>query len=119
MNKIYAEIFLTAKVTDHPLKINLNDYSISFCELVKHTCLELMLGSNRYVFTLLKDMNYNRMTFYLTDRLYNQKMNYTIFNNQTPQHFLLSDDTEYSHHFIIEPLTKEQSRLFPPEKIFI
>jgi hypothetical protein len=101
MNKIYAEIFLTTKVTDQPLKIHIDDSFITFSDIVKHNCLEVILGSNRYVLTLLKDMNYNRMTFYLTDRLYNQKMNYTIFNNQTAQHFLFSDDSEYSHHFIV------------------
>lgn len=52
--------------------------------------------------TLLKDMNNNRITFYLTDSLYNQKVNYTMFNNKTDKYFLLSDDTEYSHHFIVE-----------------
>jgi len=60
-------------------------------------------------------MNHNKITFYLTDRLYNQKMAYTIFSNPTAQHFLLTDDSEYSHHFIVE----EEVRSSPPEKVFI
>ena len=95
-------MFLTSKVTDHPLRIHIDSNTLVFSELIKKNNQELVLNSHRYVLTLLKDMNYNRITFYLTDRLYNQKMSYTIFNNTTPQHFLLSDDSEYSHHFIIE-----------------
>lgn len=44
-------------------------------------------------------MNNNKITFYLTDRLFNQKLHYTIFNNETKAHFLLTDDFEYAPHF--------------------
>jgi hypothetical protein len=102
MNKIYAEIFLTTKVTDHPLRVRLDQQTLLFSDLIKQNSKELLLPPNRYILTLLKDMNYSRITFYLTDRLYNQKMSYTLFHNLTSKHFLLSDDTEYSHHFIVD-----------------
>jgi hypothetical protein len=60
-----------------------------------------MVGADRYVFTLLKDMNYNRLTFYLTDKIYSKSLNYTIINNASSKQFLLTDDSEYLHHFII------------------
>ena len=70
-----------------------------------------MVGTDRYVFTLLKDMNYNRLTFYLTDKIYSKTQNYTIMNNTSSKHFLLTDDSEYLHHFIIE---KEVDKSAPP-----
>jgi hypothetical protein len=75
-----------------------------------------MIGPDRYVFTLLKDTNYNRLTFYLTDKIYNKTQNYTIMNNTSNKNFLLTDDSEYLHHFIIE---KEVDQSTPPSKIFV
>lgn len=102
INKIYAEIFLTAKVTDDPLKIHISGNVVILTEIIKQSSSEFMVGGDRYVFTLLKDMNYNRITFYLTDKIYSKTLNYTIMNNTSHKNFLLTDDSEYIHHFIVE-----------------
>lgn len=80
----------------------LDSTAVSFEELVKESSREVVLGRDRRVVTLLKEMHFSRITFYLTDRLYNPKLSYTLFSNPTSQHFLLADDTEYSHHFVVE-----------------
>jgi len=35
LNKIYAEIFLTSKVTDQPLSLSLGDQFVSLAELIR------------------------------------------------------------------------------------
>ena len=84
---------MTAKVTDDPLKIMISGNVAVFTEIIKLSSLEFMVGGDRYVFTLLKDMNYNRITFYLTDKIYSKTLNYTIINNTSQKNFLLTDDS--------------------------
>ena len=90
--KIYAELFLTAKVTDLPLSLRIGTQSIRFEDLLKESSREAEVGTGRFVITLLKDMNSRRITFYLTDRLLHQKQRYTVFSNDSARYFLLSDD---------------------------
>jgi hypothetical protein len=46
----------------------------------------------RCIYTLLKDMQNNRITFYLSDRIYNGSLHYTLFSNNISQYFLMTDD---------------------------
>lgn len=72
---------MTAKVTDVPLSLMMGEECIKFEELLKESSQELQIGRSKFIITLLKDMTNNKITFYLADRLFNQKLHYTVFNN--------------------------------------
>ena len=55
-------------------------------------------------------MNNNKITFYLTNNLFNSNAHYTIFNNNTDQYFLMMEEQNhpYERLFIENPKIESQ-----------